>query len=105
MERPTPISYRGYWDVPRIFYLTDGGQTYLFDCMFSEDLDDYPDDYRVYLMPPLTEADVAGSWDGLSRLAKAYLGTIPVRDVRFDETRRRLIDAAILDRLHHPAPG
>ena len=97
--RWTPITYRGYWDFPRIFLVADGGQTYLFDCAFDEELEDYPDDFRVFLMPPLAEEELAGSWAELFQRATAELGRVPTSAVRFDPTRRKQIDAAVLDAL------
>jgi hypothetical protein len=109
MTRMAAIYYRDFWDVPRIFYFTDRGQTYLFDCPFDESVEDYPDEYRVYLMPDLTEADVAGSWAELPRKARAGVGRLPLSAVRFDPTNRQFVDASILDTLAVPtaarAPG
>jgi hypothetical protein len=43
-----PIRYRDFYDLPRIFITSYNGQDYLFDCPFDDELDDYPDSYRVY---------------------------------------------------------
>lgn len=99
MTRWAAIHYREFWDVPRIFYLTDGGRTYLFDCPFDDQVDDFPDEYRVYLMPPLDPADLTGSWAGLPGRAVADLGRVSVAAVRFDPTRRQFVDASVLDAL------
>ncbi|MGL6094295.1 MAG: hypothetical protein ACRC7O_00655 [Fimbriiglobus sp.] len=104
MTRWAAIDYRDFWDLPRIFFVSDGGQTYLFDCAFSDDLDDYPDDYEIYLMPPLSDADLTGSWAGLYQKATAELGRVPVSRVRFDPTKQQFIDAAVLDQFQ-PAVG
>ena len=100
----TPISYRGFWDVPRIFLFRHQGRFYLFDCLFSEELDDYPDDYEVFLLPPdLHEENLPRSWHELSALSIARLGTVPVVAVKFDATRRKQVDVAMLDALvPHP---
>lgn len=97
MTRTVPISYREFWDVPRIFLAEEDGQLYLFDCPFDEATEDYPDEYRVYLMPHLTEPELAGSWAGLHRKAVREVGTVPISRVAFDPTRRKQIDAAVLD--------
>src|SRR2546421_11537120 len=102
------IRYLGFWDVPRIFLVRHGGQLFLFDCPFDEGLDDYPETYAVYLMPELTEAELAGSWHRLAEKAVQRLGEIPVSAVQFDPTRRRQIDTAILNTLPlqpHARPG
>ena len=99
------ISYREYWDVPRIFFVEDGDHLYLFDCQFDEAAEDYPDAYQVFRMPPLCEADFAGSWAPLWERALERLGTVPVAEVVFDPTRRQAIDAAIFDRFQPSEPA
>jgi hypothetical protein len=99
MSTWAPIRYRGFWDVPRIFLVTDCGRHLLFDCPFDETIEDFPDDYRVYLMPPITEEELAGSWDQLSERALQYLGKVSIGKVRFDPSKRREIDTAILEDL------
>jgi hypothetical protein len=95
-----PITYRGFWDVPRVFLARHNGQVFLFDCAFSEELDDYPDDYSVYLLPPdLHEENLPADWTRLRGLAVRRLGTIPVDRVAFDPTKRKQIDASVLDGL------
>lgn len=96
-QRWVPINYREFWDVPRIFFVEDDGQLYLFDCRFDEAIEDYPDEYRVYLMPHLGAEELAGSWAKVDRKAIRQLGTVPVARVKFDPTKREQIDAAILD--------
>jgi hypothetical protein len=99
-----PILYRGYWDVPRIVLVRRGGQVFLFNCPFSEELDDYPDDYEVFLLPPDThEENLPADWTLLRNLAVRRLGTIPVDRVTFDPTRRKFIDGAILEEVAGPA--
>lgn len=93
------IRYRDLWDVPRIFLVEHGGNTYLFDCAFDEATEDYPDHYRVFRVPSLTEDELAGSWDELHLRAIQELGSVPVRDVQFDPTRRARVDTSILARL------
>lgn len=99
MTRWAAIDYRDFWDFPRIFFLTDRGQTYLFDCPFDEESEDYPDEYRVYLMPPMTAVEKDGSWAGLYRKAVAELGRVRTSAVRFDPTKRQFADASVLDTL------
>ena len=47
MPRWVQISYREFWDVPRMVVAWDQQHTYLFDCPFDEMLDDYATDYGV----------------------------------------------------------
>ena len=105
MQRPTPINYRDFWDYPRIFFVEDGGRLYLFDCQFDGATEDYPDDYQIFRMPPLTDADYAGSWAPLWERATARLGTVQVSEVTFDPTRRQAIDASVLDRFQPSEPA
>lgn len=93
------INYRGYWDVPRVFFVDYLGRTYLFDCTFDEDLDDYPDVFEVFLMPPLTEEEMAGSWADHWKKAIRKIGDVPVNAVQFDPTRRKTIHSGVFDRL------
>src|SRR3954451_1984847 len=99
MTRSVPIRYREFWDVPRTFLAEHRGQLVLFDCAFDEDAEDFPDQYAVYLMPPLSEAELAGSWESLPCRAVRRLGHVSVGAVRFDASRRKEIDAELLDLL------
>jgi hypothetical protein len=108
MTADLPIRYRGYWDVPRIFLTRYRGHLYLFDCPFSETLDDYPDVYAVYLMPEIPDDETPTDWTTLPPRATAYLGEVPVKAVRFDPTRRQTIGAEVFDLLplaSRPANG
>jgi hypothetical protein len=102
------INYRGYWDVPRIFFVRHEGRLYLFDCCFDDELDDYPESFTVYQMPEMTEADYAGSWHRLSDKAICRIGEVLVASVPFDPTKRRQIDTAVFSQLTPcpaPTPG
>ena len=96
MTEAVDIQYRDFYDIPRMFVVAHGGQHFLFDGSFSDDQDDYPEDYEVYLMPPLRDEQLAGSWTDLKRLALRSLGRLPTRSVVFDTTRRQSIDAHVL---------
>jgi hypothetical protein len=50
------LSYYSWWDCPRSGVATVDGQPYYFDCPFSEELDDYPDRYRLW---PLSDDELA----------------------------------------------
>jgi hypothetical protein len=88
------IKYTGYWDVPRRIFLERNGVELALDCPFDEGMDDYADHYQVYQLP-------TGTIDRLQRReltvdeavgAGIAIGSVRVADVRFDETKRRLID-------------
>lgn len=98
-----PISYRGFWDVPRIVLARHDGRLLLLSCPFSEELDDYPDEYEVFELPAdLHEENLPNDWTGLGGFAVARLGTVPIGRVRFDPAHRH-VDTAVLDELTAPA--
>ena len=88
----SPIRYHDFWDVPRAFIATDSAGTYMFECPFDDQLDDYPEFYEVFAMPSLSDELLSGSWADLSRHALGRLGRVRVCDVRFDASRRREVD-------------
>jgi hypothetical protein len=93
------LQYRDYWDVPRIFLTRFQDKLYLFDCAFDDVTEDFPNTYQVYRMPELEPEVLSGSWYGLDTKATAYLGEVPIDCVRFDATRRKEIDTAVLEEL------
>jgi hypothetical protein len=99
MSSRARIQYRGYWDFPRIFLTQYEGRTFLFDCVFDQDLDDYPEVFRVFLMPDLRDEELPKDWTTLEAKAIRYIGEVPTSRVQFDETRRQSIDAGILEEL------
>ena len=99
MSTWAPIRYKGFWDVPRIFIVTYQDRVFLFDCPFDEDTEDYPESYQVYTVACLRDEELAGSWAQLSLKATQYLGEVPINKVRFDPSKRKEIDTAILDEL------
>jgi hypothetical protein len=99
MRQRTPIKYEGFHDVPRNFIVRYHGQTLLFDCPFDEALDDYHDDYRVFVLPPLRDEELPKDWTTLPARALGFLGQVPIARVMFDQSKRQSIDSAILDEL------
>jgi hypothetical protein len=96
------INYRDFWDVPRIFFAEYEGELYLFDCQFDRELEDYPNSYRAFLMPELTEEDFAAPWANLWRRAEMSLGTVAIPAVTFDPTKRAAIRADAFDAIRQP---
>lgn len=95
----TPIHYRDFYDLPRIFITSYNGKQYLFDCPFDDELDDYSDSYRVYQIPALPEKELQGSWERLPELAMSFCGVVPVAEVQFDPTKRKSVNTAIFREL------
>lgn len=91
-----PIAYRDFYDFPRMVATTVGTTTYVFDCPFDENLDDYAPYFDVYVLPEeqggLLEQD---SWVDLPSIGER-IGRVSVAAARFDETRRQAIDASFL---------
>lgn len=80
------------------------GRTYLFDRSFDEDADDFANHYRVYLMPELSEDDLAGSWTHLPLKAIREIGEVPVNHVHFDSSKRKEVDSSIFEQLNTQLP-
>jgi hypothetical protein len=99
MKRWTPIKYRDFYDIPRIFLAEILGRVFLFDCPFNEEKDEYEETFKVYLMPTLGEKDLAGSWKNLPRRATRLLGEVGAAEVEFDTTSRQQVNLEILDRF------
>ncbi|MCP5007848.1 MAG: hypothetical protein GY941_28520 [Planctomycetes bacterium] len=99
MTTMAAIIYREFYDVPRVFLVNYKGDFILFESLFNDDSDDYSSDYIVYLMPKLSEEELKGSWENISLRADRKIGSVPVKDIQFDETKRKEIDAAILDKI------
>lgn len=93
------IRYRDFYDLPRIFITTHNEKTYLFDCPFDDEIDDYSLSYHVYELPVISEDKLQGSWEGLSDEAVDLLGTVPVDEVEFDPSKRERINTRVLDEL------
>lgn len=93
-----PIRYRDFHDVPRAFVFEHDGTAYLFDCPFDDAADEYPPHYGIYRLDPGVVPPEDGSWADLASRGR-LIGRIGVAEVRFDETRRRAVDASILPAL------
>lgn len=92
-----PSRYRGFHDVPRAFVVEHEGAAYLFDCPFDAAADEYPPSYSVYRLDPGAPVD-ADDWTGLASHGR-LIGRIAVTEVRFDEMRRKAVDASVLRAL------
>lgn len=91
----TPFHYREFYDVPRmVIARLDDDRIVFLDGSFDETLDEYPDTYRVYILLGFQEGD-ASSWSKFGATAARSLGAVRVSDVRFDATKRSLIDVSI----------
>lgn len=96
MQELAEIQYREFYDIPRLFVVKYDGRYFLFDGSFSDELDDYPDQYEIFLMPSVCDVDLAGSWEHLKDLAIQSFGFIATTAVTFDPSKRKFVDASIL---------
>ena len=95
----TPIlAYRGFYDVPRMFVVTTPDGLIVFDSPFDDELDDYRPDYAVYFFPWSEARRLHDPWNTLTDGAELR-GHVPIADVTFDETRRLMVSAAVVDRF------
>jgi hypothetical protein len=93
------FKYSGFWDQPRTFYTLDGEQSFLFDCQFDEQLDDYPESYNVYLIPRPDPSNLPALWIELEQKKLRLLGTVKIPFSAFDPSRRKQVDLDILKQL------
>jgi hypothetical protein len=56
------MCYLGWWDCPRSGVALIGGKPHFFDCRFSEEFDDYPDQYLVWPARPGELEDALEAW-------------------------------------------
>ena len=103
--RFTPFQYRDFYDIPHAILLEYRGKVWLLDNPFDSDLDEYPPDFQVYVMPdpvrrhlePVPADQVEGeSWYELPSQG-LLLGAIPRNALRFDPSLRKCLDARVLD--------
>jgi hypothetical protein len=100
LSEMTPFSYGGFYDVPRCLVLRYRGKRFLLQSAFDEDLDEYSTDYSVYVVPESADdSSPACSQEFLSRTPLSRIGQIPIDQVTFDSTRRKELDASILNRF------
>ena len=98
-ERWVSMRYRDFYDIPRALVVEWRGQTYLFDCLYDHDIDDYPPEYVVYLLPQevAEELDVI-SWTDLGHRGER-VSAVPTADLNFDATKRKALDSTIFEQL------
>jgi len=74
---------------------------FLLASYFDEEKDDYDDNYSIDILPSWVEQKIAElSWKVLEEDidGRRQLGEIPVKDVVFDQTKRRTLDPTFLDK-------
>jgi hypothetical protein len=96
------IKYFSFWDVPRTFAFERGGNVYLLTSEFDDNLDEYSDDYEVFVVSGVGNLSAVSDWKAIEPLPKTPVGRIPVASVRFDESHRKYVDGSFLDTIRRP---
>jgi hypothetical protein len=93
-----PFRYIEFYDVPRTVAIAYKNRLFLLQSAFDEERDEYPSQYTVYALPHSAARQVSsGSWKFLEEISLKPLGEIPIENVKFDSTRRKSLDASVLD--------
>jgi hypothetical protein len=96
----TKILYSVFWDAPLAFVTTYENRQYLFwRGFFDDELDDYPRDYEVFILPNLSEEQIKESWSVLPTTTVAFIGKINLRKVLFHPTMRDSINVDTFERI------
>ena len=90
-----PIKYFEFYDVPRLFWVEWCGSIVIFDCPFSDKLDEYCSCYSIYRVWDGKLFENQPDWALLLGTEKPCT-TIPVSSVVFDGSRRLAIDDTVL---------
>jgi hypothetical protein len=98
MSKMTPFEYGGFYDVPRCISVRYSGVHFLLQSWFDEVTDEYPSVYLVYKVSALAEPLPPCSPEFL-KIGMTCIGEIPIEQIVFDPTRRKEIDALILDQF------
>jgi len=92
------IIYSGFYDFPLAFVASYENVQYLFYREWDDELDDYRDEYDVFILPNLSEDEIRKGWAGALEKGKPF-GKIPVKQVVFDSTHRLIVDTITFDRI------
>ena len=99
MGERIPFRYGGFWDVPRFIQLKYRDRSLLLLCIFDDASDDYPDRYTVWEVPADVEVGSELKWwweDSQGREDFVAIGTVAVKDVRFDSLPRpEMLDPSV----------
>lgn len=92
-----PIEYSEFQDIPRAFIVNDETGSYFFDCSFSDELDEYPDEFIVYKLRERVSlySGNALPWNELHKYGKR-VGSIGIESVIFDISKRKSIRGDVL---------
>jgi hypothetical protein len=91
------ILYSGFYDFPLAFVIRNRDRQLLFYREFDDALDEYPDKYRVFILPDMSDDEIRDSWETLRDLATQYLGDLSISEIEFDSTRTKEVDTSSID--------
>lgn len=102
MKRAIPIiHYTDYMDVPRVFVISFEGLTWFFDAGFDKVADEYPDEFKVFVFPPMDKNQILSCWSSVVNPTTAPFTTVGVRSVSFSGCRKNWsVDEGIVRRLY-----
>jgi hypothetical protein len=96
----TPFYYVDFYDFPRTIVLQLKGKWVLLQSLFDEESDDYETEYSVYQLPDFFQLPSSGSpWKFLEELPSECIGKVPVEAVQFDASKRKALNASILEKI------
>ncbi len=95
-----PFKYVEFYDVPRYIALHYRGRLLLLKSAFDEAIDEYPENYSVYVLPESAEdAFEKSSWNSLDSNEGQFISQIRVNSVEFDATKRQRLNPSCLNVL------
>jgi hypothetical protein len=97
-----PFRYCDFWDVPRLVIVKYRDKLFLLGSYFDEALDDYDEAYTIEIVPQWVEQRIESSWDFLKEIERCVVGTVPVKEVVFDKTKRQFLNPGFLDKYVEP---
>jgi len=99
MSLMIPFRYVDFYDVPRTLILRIHDRWLLLQSAFDEELDDYEKEYSVYYLPDsFKPPEDSSSWEFIEELKLECIGKVPVDSIQFDNTKRKTLDTATLQR-------
>ena len=100
MTEMMPFTYGEFYDVPRSLIFRYKDRFVLLKSSFDEEIDEYPDNYEVYVVSDSAETFLnTEPWDATNWATKTHIGQVPITQIEFDESRRKLIDASFVNSL------
>jgi hypothetical protein len=95
----TPFQYGYFYDVPRCLSFRYRGRRFLLQSAFDDDLDEYPSEYSVYVVPESVDESQPVCSPAFLNTPMVCIGEISIDDVTFDPSKRTALDASCLDTL------